>query len=264
LLEIDRGEVDAEWLKKTYEKTQTGRIRNHIRFADYWYSVNGHFTELKEYCAEIAAAAGVTLEPAQAFVWMGSGGFANDEVGLPAAGTFTIASVKYNIRSMTGKSPKWEVEKYNRFRLNLDGAIEEVVATYSRGRVHQVNCLRRGTFLLADCNVYGAMLAALRAERELEKILDRYFFETRKRGLKLGYEATVRTGVDVLEAMLVEGWVEGEVATSGKYLGLASAYPQQHFHIGWIEDGVGLTSVNPQTRGKTMLPWKELLALRES
>src|SRR5579871_3139699 len=31
ILELDRGKVDAQWLKECYQATQSGRIRNHIR-----------------------------------------------------------------------------------------------------------------------------------------------------------------------------------------------------------------------------------------
>ena len=144
LLELNRGEHEAEWLKACYQKLQTARIRNHIRFADFWYSTNAHFTELKEYCAEIARSAGVKVTPNEAFVWMGSGGFANDNLGVPGAGTYTISAVKYNIVALTGRVPEWEIERFNRFTLNLEGAVQEDLASYDRGQIHRVPWFLRG------------------------------------------------------------------------------------------------------------------------
>ena len=96
-LEIDRGGLDATWIKDCYQQTQTARIRNHIRFADFWYSSNGHFSELKEYCAEIARHSGVKVTPEDAFTWMGSGGFANDGLGAASLGSYQVLGIKYSM-----------------------------------------------------------------------------------------------------------------------------------------------------------------------
>ncbi len=159
---------------------------------------------------------------------------------------------------MTGVSPKWEVEKYNRFHLNLEGATQHIVAAYHAGAVYKVNCFRRDHYTLADRNVYGAMLAALRAEKDVDRLLTRYVAEARRRGLSVDYETIVRSGVDALEAMLVEGWITGEAKPGGRYLGLVSAYPEQHYHLGWVEEGVGLTSLNPSYADRVVLQWDEM------
>src|SRR5207344_295770 len=41
---LARGKEDAVWLKESYENLQQARIRQHIRFADFWYAGNGQFT----------------------------------------------------------------------------------------------------------------------------------------------------------------------------------------------------------------------------
>ncbi|MBS1700212.1 MAG: tryptophan 7-halogenase [Armatimonadetes bacterium] len=262
ILEIERGELDADWLKQSYSDVQSRRIRDHIRFADYWYSMNGHFTELKEYCAVIADSAGIQLRPEDAFVWMGSGGFAGDSLGVPGTGTFTISAVKYNIRSMTGSYPKWEVEKYNSFRLNTEGAEKIILATYQEGRVYKIPCLKRGSLVLPDMLSYGAMYAALQVESDPELLLERYAFEAVKRGLRLDPEGMVRRGIEVLEAMLGEGWVVGEVKPEGRFLGMASTYPEQFVHMGWIQQGVGLQSIDPRQGGRVILNWNEYRKLQ--
>ena len=262
ILELNNGELDADWLKHSYDQVQSRRIRNHIRFADYWYSANGHFTELKEYCADIAESAGIELRPEEAFVWMGSGGFAGDSLGVPSAGTFTIPALKYNIRSMTGIYPRWEIEGYNSFRLNLDGAELVDLASYHDGRVYRVQCFQRDGKILPNHRSYGAMYAALKHESELEPLMERYMFEGQRRGLSLDYEGMFRSGVDILEAMIGEGWVVGEAKPEGRFIGMVSTYPEQFVHVGWIKDGVGLTSVDPRQGGRVILEWDEVERLR--
>ncbi|MEI8282521.1 MAG: FAD-dependent monooxygenase, partial [Armatimonadota bacterium] len=258
ILELNRGEMDADFLKKSYESVQSRRIRNHIRFADYWYSANGHFTELKGYCAEIADSSGIKLRPEDAFVWMGSGGFASDTLGVPSAGTFTIPAVKFNICSMTGVYPRWEIEKYNVFNLNMEGAEMTELASYHEGRVSKVQCFERDGKLLPDQLSYGAMYAALKHENEIEPLMERYMFEARKRGFSLNYEGVFRSGIDILEAMTGEGWVTGEVKPGGRFIGLATCYPEQHVHIGWVLDGVGLTSIDPRQRDQVIMEMAEV------
>src|SRR5579871_492053 len=258
LLEINRGELDAEWLKACYQKLQTSRIRNHIRFADFWYSSNGHFSELKEYCAEIAKNAGVKVTPAEAFVWMGSGGFANDNLGVPGTGTYTISAVKYNIVSLTGKMPSWEIAKYNAFKLDLDGAQEEVLASYHAGRIYKVNCFTRGPIVLPDYLAYGAMYRALQKETRLDALLETYVFEARKGGLQMDYEGAFRNGLEILEAMLAEGWIVGRHEPDGRYIGCVQDPHSPHLHVGWVKEGVGLTSVDPRQGNKVVLAWDQM------
>jgi hypothetical protein len=78
----------------------------------------------------------------------------------------------------------------------------------------------------------------------------------------MDFEGTFRTGLEILEAMLGENWVEGGNKPGVPYLGFASAYPDQHVHVGWIKDNVGLTSINPRESGKVVIEIEELLKLR--
>ncbi len=89
ILELERGELAAPWLRASYDDNQRTRIRQHIRFADFWYSANGVFTDLQAYTREIARDAGLDLTPEQAFQWLGTGGFTHDSVGQVALGGWT-------------------------------------------------------------------------------------------------------------------------------------------------------------------------------
>ncbi len=262
LLELNRGELDAGFLKESYDQIQTRRIRNHIRFADYWYSTNAHFSDLKKYCAVIADAEGIGLRPDDAFRWMGTGGFASDTLGVPGAGAFSLSAVKHNIRAMSGVYPRWEIERVNSFKLNTEGAKLIDLASYHEGKVYKVQCFERDGKVLPNHRAYGAMYEALKSESELEPLMEKYMFAAQKRGLSIEYEAMFRSGVDVLEAMLTEGWVEGEALPNARFLGMACAYPDQHVHVGWYQEGVGLTSVDPRRRSQVVLDMERLEKLR--
>jgi len=106
------------------------------------------------------------------------------------------------------------------------------------------------------------MYAALHAESDLDALIERYCFEANKRGLQMDFEGTFRTGLDILEAMVGEGWVTGGNKPNIPYLGFASAYPDQHVHIGWIKEDVGLTSINPRDGGKVVIELDEFTKLR--
>lgn len=55
ILELDRGGYSPEWLREEYQMRQIRRISNHIRFADYWYTANAQFADLKEFTKQLAA-----------------------------------------------------------------------------------------------------------------------------------------------------------------------------------------------------------------
>src|SRR5438105_2694710 len=48
VMEADRG-GNVPWMAESYFRRNDRRIRQHIRFADYWYRANANFTELKDY-----------------------------------------------------------------------------------------------------------------------------------------------------------------------------------------------------------------------
>ncbi|GIW74294.1 MAG: hypothetical protein KatS3mg103_0816 [Phycisphaerales bacterium] len=55
ILETERGELDRSWLRRAYDEKTRRNIRQHIRFAQFWYASNGCFKDLQEHCRQIAA-----------------------------------------------------------------------------------------------------------------------------------------------------------------------------------------------------------------
>jgi flavin-dependent dehydrogenase len=213
LSELIAGVLDPNWVKSEYDRVQRSNIREHIRFADFWYSVNAKFTDLKDYCAEIARDAGLNLNADDAFRWLGTGGFAGDAGGYesPAAATFRLSTVKSMVETFGGEEPGWNVQKLKCIRLNLEGATRETSAAYYKGRVQAQESFRRGNNRLFLQGFYKQAYTALLLEQSTNKVVDRMFRYFRSRST--ANDQLLNTLIwEVLEAMLLGGWIEGEKA----------------------------------------------------
>jgi hypothetical protein len=210
-MELERGALDAGWVKSEYERTQKQNIGNHIRFADYWYSANGMFTELKEYCTEIARDAGLNLDANEAFRWLGSGGFSDDTWDPhPAAGTYRISAVKRALTRFSGTEADWEVTQYNCLKLNLEGAEQEIVAVYRKGQIRRIASYRRGHFTLPQDGIYQFVIAALNEHEDIKRIVPHIVNAARPYLVAPEQDLFLHI-LEVLEALVAEGWITGSV-----------------------------------------------------
>lgn len=213
ILDLFAGTNDPAWLKEAYDVNQRKRIGQHIRFADYWYSANERFTELKEYTSQIAKDAGLDLNADEAFQWLGTGGFANDGSGKASIGTFSLAAVKQMALIMTDREQVWNVNKYNVFRLRLDGAEESWQAAYENGAIRRERMYRRGDKTLLLSGAFRLAYTALTRSSDLLTILnDLKANAPQIPGLHPN--TVVHYSLHALEAMLIEGWVVGSVDPS--------------------------------------------------
>jgi len=202
---------DEEWLKDWYCETQTRRISQHIKFADYWYSANGHFSELKEFTSQIAAEAGLSLNPNEAFQWLGTGGFVSDDLASPVVGTYRLGAVKSAMQILSGLPATWEINKYNIFTLNLDGCTTIQVPSCHDGVIDKVKCYRRGTSLLPMTGIYRMVFRALNRASDaaaLVKELKAIIAGTKE--ITEPYNALLGA-LEALEGMVSEGWVKATV-----------------------------------------------------
>ncbi|MDR3688116.1 MAG: NAD(P)/FAD-dependent oxidoreductase [Fimbriimonas sp.] len=223
ILEIERGEVDTAWIKFQFNRTQRRNTLNHIRFADYWYSANEQFTDLKEYCTEIARGAGLTLDADAAFQWLGTGGFADELNGLPFSGTYTLTAIKAFTSRFGSKDTSWFVYENNLFELNTEGSERDSIALYDQGRVRQLECLRRGEQVWPLNGVYRCIYRAFQSrEREIQLLAERFIYELQRDGIPLSSDMA-RICLETLEALVTEGWVKASYDPSiplldvGKY-----------------------------------------------
>ena len=209
LLELRRGKLDPEWLKSWYERLSLRRVRQHIRFADFWYSANSHFDDLKAYSAEIACDAGLSLNPDEAFMWLSQGGFATDTLSGPAFGSYELGPAKAVVEVLTGDRPTWKLNSVNDLKLNLVGAKQVEVPIFQKGKIEAVRCYERGSKLLPIHGVYRLVVAAVRHERDAKAILQ---YLRHSIGLPpdfVGYHPVLIHCLEAIEGMLIEGWLKG-------------------------------------------------------
>jgi hypothetical protein len=209
ILELDRGRHPAEWLKEQYDLRQKKRIGQHIKFANYWYTANGRFTDLQEYTREIAAEAGINAEAKQAWQWLGTGQFITEEDDFATFGGFTLDQVKVMHGLMTENWPEWELSKHNEFRLNLIGAVKKTNAIYNSGQVHETTCYVRGGSVLPMTGCFGVLFRLLQTEKDAEVLVRKMVPLLQKAGFGTSPNHALHMGLQSLEGMLLDGWVKG-------------------------------------------------------
>ena len=146
-LQKDQPKLNEEWLKTEYETLNKHRVFQHIRFADYWYSANAHFTDLKEFTREIAKDAGLEFDADRAWQWLGTGGFADTEDGEAGIGGYSLGAVNDIIVRLSISEPSQEMPHSGTsgFYLNVKDAERCQSAFYEGGRVTPVDTFKRGS-----------------------------------------------------------------------------------------------------------------------
>ena len=223
ILELERGRIKSDWIKETYTESQRAQIRHHIRFADFWYSANTRFTELKENCSAIAKHAGLTLEADAAFQWMSTGGFTNDNLGSAQAGTFSMSAMKAMAAEFTNGAINWQISTNNQFKMNLAGASEGVIAHLENGEIIPIKCFYRDDKKLPVYGLYKIVYTAVLQESDGQKLVDyfRNFFSVNNRMYK-NPEVGVYNALQTMESMVVEGWIRASVNSKRPFLNVKS------------------------------------------
>ncbi len=218
ILELERGEHDPAWLRERFESMNRRRIRQHIRFADFWYAGNGQFTDLETYTAEIAKDAGMKLTPKQAFQWISNGGFQEDIPGRAGIGGMDVAGAKKVAEmflTQEGDEAKpigWKVSQSNVFHLNLKDAREEFIPILAGGRITKAKCYRRENRTLPLLGYYAQFVALLQTTNAISDICNTLLARYRKQGMdgpRANFE--LQQAIQAFEVMLIDGWVWGQM-----------------------------------------------------
>ena len=209
IMECDRGELDPEWIKSEYDGKSRRNIRQHIRFAEFWYAANGRFTDLQDYCKNIAKDAGLNLNPAQAWRWLAKGGFSNQNIEQAGFGSFDVGSSKQLIERFSGRSSKYQITKLNEFKLNLKNAEEVYQSDLRNGRINRVLCYKRGESLLPMTGAWKTMVDILKQESDLETIYKALGEGVGRSSVSGAKNIGTFLFLQVLEVMVNEGWVIG-------------------------------------------------------
>ncbi len=213
ILEMERGELDRSWLTSTYNETQRRRVLQHMRFAEYWYSANGFFDNIREHCTEIAKDAGLRLDPAGAFQWLAQGGLGDDAPGQVGVGGLDVAGIKQIMARFSGATEPtaWSISGKNVFKLNLANAKKAWAARYIEGRVERVTSYVRGDKQLKCLGVQGMLLDALQESSDVERIIGslRAQFALQMPQEHIG--VAMQHAMQTLEVMVNEFWVLASV-----------------------------------------------------
>jgi len=204
ILELERGEHDRNWLTGRYDELQRNRIKQHHRFAEYWYSANGLFEDIQSNCTEIAKEAGFNLNPDEAFRWLATGGFADETPGRASFGSFELASIKHTMQWLTGETANWIISGKNIFKLNLAGATRTTIAHLENGRITPVPCYVKGDKKLAEIGLQGDVVAALRKHSQIDKIFQHIHQVTTGSAKATSIDKQV---VQILEALAAQRWI---------------------------------------------------------
>ncbi len=222
ILEMDRG-AGKKWLRTEYEERNRRRVLQHIRFADYWYTANAHFTDLKEYTREIARDAGLELDAEKAFQWLGTGGFIEEDIGVGGFGTVSFTALHQIANRLSRQPSKSAIDGFNGFVLNVHGAEKIQVAHYEAGRVLPIPAYRRNGKLLPLSNMVGWLVKGLEYSPKATQALA--FLAHQFGAMGIPYNRALHEGaVQTLEAMVRDGWVEPKKYASGEPLSAAAPF----------------------------------------
>ena len=211
ILAIDRGEHDRNWLARHYDHAQRQRVRQHIRFADFWYAANGQFTDLKEHCRTIAAESGLKLAPQSAWRWLAQGGFSNDVVGQAGIGGFDLAAMKQLSSIFTDRDAPWMLNDVNVLKLNLQGAVEDTVPLYHNGSIQAAPAYMRGGHRLVHAGMFAILIDLLQQHKDIGRIYQGLQQSLQRRFSAQHARVALQHAVQCLEVMLNEGWVTGKL-----------------------------------------------------
>ncbi len=215
IIEDRRGEHDPAWLRQRYDEKNRTAIRQHIRFAQYWYAANSCFTDLKDHCASIAREAGLNLAPQEAWDWLSRGGFTSESETVACAGSLDPASTKKLIEMFDRGKRKtgWLMDGHNVFELNLRGAGMERVGYLEQGRIQSLPCYVRDGQRLPVAGFYARMIDVLQQTSDfttMVELIGKTLWRIQGSDPK-NRDFLVSQHLQVLEAMIQEGWVERKV-----------------------------------------------------
>jgi len=207
ILELEQQKHEANWLKSQYDGNQRRRVKQHIRFADYWYAANGQFTDLQEHSREIALDSGLNLSPEKAFGWLAQGGFTNDILGQAVIAGFDLGSMKQVMQRFSQQEVPWLLSAYNVFQLDLVDAEIEFVAVYEAGKINKIKCYVKNGQRLPVTGLYGLLIDILSRTEYIEQIYRQLVLVFKERFSVQHARVALHQALGCLEVMVSSGIV---------------------------------------------------------
>lgn len=210
LIALKQGTHEAKWLCDHYEQNQIQRVRQHIRFADFWYVGNGIFTDLQEFTREIASDAGLQLNATEAFRWLGTGGFTHDNLGQVGIGGLDLAGARQVAQILYDADHPWTIDRLNYYKLNLDGSEKSTMPTYQNGKIEAVPCFIREGKVLPNAGVFATLIDSLKTPCDAPQLHDRLQFALSRESSSVAKGLVYDALLQGLEIMVNEKWVKGK------------------------------------------------------
>ena len=217
LREILKEGGDRAWLFEQYTARNRRRVLQHIRFADYWYTANAHFSDLKEFTAVIAKDAGLDLDPEKAFQWLGTGGFVDEDSDAGGLGTFSFFALHEINRWFVDGKIQTAYGGFNAFDPNLKRARSIRLPRYEMGRVRACAGYERDGKVLPMTGMFGRLMQAFQKDRRVVQALQALAAACRADGIDFTREV-IDMAMETLEAMVRDGWLVGRVAPGAQPL----------------------------------------------
>jgi hypothetical protein len=187
------------------------RVRQHIKFAEYWYSGNGLFTDVLNNCAEIAQQSGLTMTPQDAFRWLSHGGVEDipGQFVLGGLGLSGVKSVQQRFSHVDSEeSVAYLADGMNTFDLDLRDAVVSWMGLPIHGRIDRIEVLTRGASRLPKTGLYQMVFEVLQQHRTVEPIL-RTLQGTIAKSIPdhSSRKVALQQSIFCLESMISQGWV---------------------------------------------------------
>lgn len=206
ILEAERG-GDIDWMGEQYTRRNERRIRQHIRFADYWYGANANFTDLKDYTSEIARDAGLDLNGDEAFRWLGTGGFIEEDMEVAGLALIRLDQLHSISGKLSAKPVSSSLDGYSRFDIDVEGGEKVRLARFEKGGVKQFFAVRREDRVLPVHGFFGFMVEGLFHSPYLPEAMKFCAQLMSQHGVPFNQETHARL-TECLEAMIRDGWVK--------------------------------------------------------
>jgi len=209
ILALDKKDYEPEWLKGRYDSGHRHQIGQHIRFADFWYTQNGVFTDLKDHTREIAKDLGLELSSDQAWRWFGQGGFIDHGEFGTGYGGYSIVAVKRVASDFLGDEPHFEIEGKTHFKLNLEGSERVWGALLQQGTITRHRSYKRGVKMLPNSGMFAWFISILKETKTYDDLgVESARYMAMKNMPESDLPAFRRLFLDHLEAMISDNWVD--------------------------------------------------------
>jgi len=231
ILELERGERDPKWLKDEYQRLQFNRVRNHIRFADYWYSANTQFTDLKDFTKEIADANGLDLSPDKAWAWLAQGGFIDDDLTAGRA-TFSVSAIRGLGQHLNPMDVEDPLSTNNVFTIDTSGAELIDRARYVEGEVRPYKAFFRNGRMFPLEGPYKLIYEVLKDHPKLPDFGREVTRIAQLNKDNMHFQKFILGQVSVaLEALVHSGWVIPSYDPSLPVFPRDGEFKNMHLHV---------------------------------